>query len=110
MSEQMDADEFLTWYCWERAVTAAGFYPPEESAENCLEQFEEWDEKDKIAEEATHHRALTECWEFFSSAEARGIDPKARADQYVAKRQEEGVDLPEIDWTWYHETIGDSDE
>lgn len=104
MSKEDSADDFLTWYCWERAFTAEHNYPPEEVAEKIQEEpIDEPREKTEVRVT----QQFIDASEFFRQAESSGIDPVGRAEEYVSKRQSEGHDLANIDWTWYEEVLED---
>lgn len=99
----INRDELLDWLCWKRATTAERFYPPDETAEECADNWEqELSERAVGREYGEHNRALLEAVEFFNDMEAEGYDPKARAQRHI---EESELDLPSIDWTWYEQCV-----
>lgn len=104
------AEEFLDWLCWSRAMDGERFYPPDETAAECIEHFEESDseivevtERSRGREYGSHARAYMDAVDFFEDAENWGFDPKARAERYIEEAREDGSDLPEIDWAWWED-------
>jgi len=107
-------DEFVNWYCWRIATSGERFYPPDETAEECIAHFEaEQEESEAInvtdisrgQEYGEHARAWTNAVEFFSDMAKHGFDPVARAEKYVESTQD--GDCPEldgIDWEWLAES------
>jgi hypothetical protein len=95
-------DEMLDWLCWDVADTAARFYPPQESTQECVDAMDV--ERDSMAGEyeyGTHMRALQDAVAIFDDLQRFGFDPKGRAQREVARN-----DLPEIDWEWYDVLVG----
>lgn len=94
--------EFLNWYCWYTAETATRFHPPQETAEECLDEFEDVDDYQRGVEYGQHSRAFLEAADFFEDARAQGLNPVERA-----KRYEEENDIPEgdrVEWAWLEDT------
>lgn len=109
--------EMLDWLCWRFAVDAERFFPPDETAQECVEQFDYEDgslEKAEAVgwEKGQHSRAWTEAVEFFHDLEMRGHDPKERAEREIERSREDDLDLPEIDWSWYEASgrVGEEEE
>lgn len=102
-------DELLDWLCWMWALDGERFFPPDETAEECMvavaETYEGQSDEDRIKakgwEHGQHARAWTEAVERFHDLEARGFDPKARAEREIARAREDGLDLQDIDWEWW---------
>jgi len=114
------ADEFLSWLCWTWATDGQRFYPPEETADECVEAVRENYEKnyegEKLEtellkatswEKGQHSRAYTEAVSKFRDAANWGFDPIERAarEQHDLRQRSEDYD-EEIDWSW----LGDRDE
>lgn len=100
---EISTDEFLDWYCWSVASTAERFYPPDETAEECCEARDITDQFERGMEYGQHCRELTMATMFFSDMENHGFDPKARAQRSIERSREEGLDIPDIDWTWWED-------
>jgi hypothetical protein len=109
-----DADEFLDWLCWELAHSGERFYPPEETAQECVQSVEhlyeekyEGDELDlQLAgafewEKGQHSRALMEAREKFESAEQRGLNPVERAAREHRELMKKSEGMEPLDWSWY---------
>lgn len=110
-------DELLDWLCWMWATDAERFHPANETADECMvahygEDEEEWDPRIHGLERGQHGRAVSTAVERFKALEQRGFDPKARAQREIERSRKEGVELDDIDWTWYDESprLGDADE
>jgi len=99
-------DEFLNWLCWMWAQDGERFYPPEQTAKECIDDVREnyeaaYDDLElKIQllgafewEKGQHARAYTEAVSKFRDASHWGFDPIERA-------------VDPIDWSW----LGDRDE
>ena len=100
-----DAEETLQWLCWCYATSAERFYPPKESAKQCLEGFDVDSDFERGKHHGTHIRALNEADDFFRKLELCGFDPQAMAERECKTNQR----LPEIDWSWYHALRGDDE-
>lgn len=102
MSEQEpDADEMLDWLCWVWATDGERFYPPDETAKECVEAVEKEGDSEALAwEEGYHSRAYVDAVERFDDLETRGFDPKARAERHIREARDRDLDLPAIDWSW----------
>jgi len=123
-STSQTTDMTLDWLCWERATSGERFYPPEETAVECVEALTGSDEDVEHAEfdpsldkeVGQHQRAWLEAVEFFDSLQARGYDPVARVERHIAySRIIRDLDLPRIDWEWLREShyggeVPDDDE
>lgn len=109
------ADEMLDWFCWSYATLGERFYPPEETAAECVEALSEnhlgSGETDEMTvwkyhgaynyEEGQHYRVLLEANEFYRDMETFGFDPKGRAKREVHRARENGLDnvaMPSFDW------------
>lgn len=128
----MTNDELLDRLCWLHASDAERFFPPDETADECIEHFEEameegitsetqtfdgdeyvsYDNEAKIrvtdksrgSEYGAHGRALNNAVRFFKELENAGLDPKARAERYNKESIPEDEEVPDLDWTWYEAT------
>jgi len=89
--------EILDWLCWKFATDGERFYPPDETAEECIESMDVDSDRKKGSEYGQHYRAYGEAREFYSQMEKRGFDPKARAKRHM---DESDLDLEPIDWEW----------
>lgn len=104
----MTPDEFLDWLCWSIATTGDRFFPPEETAKECMDALYDGSEPisdaeltyRKGVEVGQHSRAWSEAIDMYEQMDARGFDPIERAERYVRQAREDGHDLPEIDWSW----------
>lgn len=104
------ADEMLDWLCWSFYYTGERFFPPEETAEECIEAAKEdgrWDEEEHEYREGMeygkHGRAWSESVEFYDQMVSRGFDPVRRTHRHI---EESELDLPEADdWEWLPENI-----
>lgn len=105
-------DELLDWLCWCFAMDGERFYPPDETAEECLEAFEgndgdfDVDERRRGVEHGQHSRAYMTAVMFFEDLENWGYDPKARAEREIETSKDDGLELPDIDWEWYDDPGG----
>ena len=103
------ADEMLDWLCWCFADSAERFYPPDETAEECIEELPDDKYEEGSIEEAEargwergeHTRAVLEADSFYRKLERCGYDPKARAEREIKRAREQGLNLPDIDWSWW---------
>lgn len=114
------ADEFLNWLCWMWAQDGERFYPPKETAAECIENVKEnyEDHYDDLKldlklveayqwEVGQHSRAYTEAVSKFRDAHDWGFSPMERAAREhrdLMERADGEVDP--IDWSW----LGDRDE
>lgn len=113
------ADEFLDWLCWMFATEGERFYPPKETAWECVEAlmgtFEDTYEDDtelmlKVLEsyhweEGQHGRAWMTATMFFDDAYRWGFDPVMRTERHIEEAREDGLDdLPDVDWEWLRES------
>jgi hypothetical protein len=101
-------DELLNWLCWERALTGELFYPPDESAQECLEAVEGVTDYRRGWEEGYHARSYSEAVQFYRDLEARGHDPVDRANRGIEQARARGLDLDPIDWTWLESAEDDT--
>lgn len=110
MSEErhIDTNELLDHLCWKFAWEGDRFYPPRETARECVRaRYEE--DKTHFGEElerevGQHGRAWDTAVDFFETLQAEGYDPVMRARRYVERDDiltEES--LPE-DWEWLEES------
>lgn len=99
-------DEMLDWVCWELATDGERFYPPDETAEECIDALGITDESDRGWERGQHLAKYSKARTLFKMLDGMGFDPKARA-QREAENTPDGVDLPPIDWAWLEH--GDED-
>lgn len=121
MSEtDYSADEFLDWLCWMWAMSGERFYPPDETAKECIEAVREnyeenysGDELERELERAyewekgQHSRAYTEAVDKFRDAANWGFDPIERAAREHRNLMEEaGGEIDPIDWSW----LGDREQ
>lgn len=114
------ADEFLNWLCWMWATSGDRFYPPDETADECIEGvIENYEERydgfllslklleAREWERGQHARAYTEAVSRFKDAHHWGFSPMERAAREhrdLMERADGEVDP--IDWSW----LGDRDE
>lgn len=104
--QHINTDELLDWLCWERATTGERFFPPRETANECLDELcgdlrgEEY-EYAHGKEYGQHGRAWVEAVEFFHRLQGEGYDPVERAERHI---RESDLDLPGIDWEWLRES------
>lgn len=104
-----DLDELLNWLCWTHATTGERFYPPDETARECIDALSnETDsprhEKKYAQEYGQHGRAWGDAIEFFDDLYGHGLDPVYRANYYVEQARAEGDDLSRIDWAWLEDS------
>ena len=119
-SPEPTADEFLDWLCWTTAHTGERFYPPDATAEETAEAWEdeglrplgsqaspdddgeEMNECDRGVIYGQHLRAINDADGLLKDLEHWGFDPKARAERYIEyARKEHDMDLSPIDWEWF---------
>lgn len=105
----MDDERFVDYMCWYFAGNGERFYPPNETAEKCVESLhgapgiEEDREKLLAMEKAEHARAYENAVVFFEIVERRGDDPVFRACREVARSRGEGLeDLPYPNFEWWY--------
>lgn len=94
--------------CWSFAFSGERFYPYDLTAAECIDTFEEADGVDvsefaRGQEYGKHGERWEASVEFFDTMEMHGYDPIERAERYREKN-----DLPEIDYTWYNDTRGET--
>lgn len=124
--ERSSRDEFLNWYCWVTATNGERFFPPEKTADGCMEQqvesYAERNTTDEMSvwqfveaygwERGQHGRAWADAVEFFVAAKRHGLDPVGRAEREIDNARDDGLDLPDIDWTWlensHYSEVGES--
>lgn len=104
----MTPDEFLDWLCWSTALDGERFFPPRETAGECMDGvghvYE--DNDDMVWEEGLawevgqHARAWSDAVELFVSMQRRGFDPVERAERYITRAHRDGQDLSDIGWSW----------
>lgn len=103
------ADELLDFLCWLWATDGERFYPPDGTAESCIEHFEKEAERNpdievterSRGEEHGYHAAM--YWtavERFSYLNRMGFEPKKRAEREIERSREDGLELEDIDWGW----------
>lgn len=104
-NEDTTPQELVDWLCWSWATTGERFYPPDETAHQCVADVDTSDKSEALAWEAGYHsRAYTEAVERFDDLQARGFDPVTRAERHIDEARNEGLDLPDIDWEWWEIT------
>lgn len=100
--------EMLEYLCWKYAHMGSRFYPPDETAEECIEALFSDDgaiDTQVGIESGKHSRAYTDALEFFDTLQKRGFDPVQMTLDYIEDtRKSEGVDLAGIDWTFLRES------
>jgi len=107
-----DHKETLEWLCWKFAKDGERFYPPDETAEECMGAVEElYEERTEMSyregfgvEKGQHSRAYTTAVEFFVDMKRKAYDPVEMAENEVERSRENGLDLPGIDWEWLEES------
>lgn len=95
-------DEALDYLCWTWATQGERFYPPRETAEECVDALlEESDtqqyKEEALKEEGQHMRAFTDALDNFRTLERIGYDPKARAERY-AEQSPNDISIDSWDW------------
>lgn len=112
-----EADKFLNWLCWTWAQDGERFYPPDETAEECIEAVRDGYEEEYSGfllsfeltkafswEEGQHARAYDEARFKFKDAENWGFDPVERAARYHYNEVwTEDNNVEKMDWEWYNE-------
>lgn len=73
-----DDREMLEWLCWRFAIQGERFYPPEETAEECMDIFEDMYEGEDLVyhtgvERGQHARAWTDAMVFFEDMKKERI-------------------------------------
>lgn len=112
---ELTTDGLLDWLCWIWAGDGERFYPPDETARECMEEIygemEEWPHEKYGIEKGQHSRAYNTAVGRYHDLEQRGFDPRGRAEREIRRARANGLDLPELDWTWYDENprLGDTD-
>ena len=100
--ESQGVDDLMNWLCWCWATDGERFYPPDETAHECIENIEKADDETAQAwEEGYHSRAYTEAVERFENLKARGFDPVERTEKHLEQACDRGLDLQDIDWEWW---------
>ena len=111
--KELPEGELLDYLCWKYATDGERFFPPGETADECMESLPDDTYEDDSLEEAEargwehgqHSRAWTEAVQFFDDLERRGYDPVARAEREIKRSREQGLqDLPDIDLSWYNDS------
>lgn len=107
---EITSDELVDKLCWMWAKDGERFYPPDETAKGCIEDWKEGlgkelDEGDYRWELGQHERALDEAREKFRHLKSLGFDPEARAERFIEEAREHGDDLSSIDWEWWEEVV-----
>jgi hypothetical protein len=108
MSDEPDPnpEEFVNWLCWMWAQDGERFYPPEETARECTEEWVEGDESlDKqrvyLKEYGQHARAYSEAVSKFRDAKRRGFNPVECAAREQHKLRQQSDEYNEsLDWSW----------
>lgn len=104
---------YLDFLCWSLAMDAADFYPPKETAAECMGALPDDRYTAGTVEEAEafgweygqHSRVVAEAANRFKEMEERGLDPRGRAEREVERSREEGLDVADLDWAWYEERV-----
>lgn len=102
-----EPDEVLDWLCWVFATRGERFYPPDETADGCMEanypDQSEWPHEKYGVEKGQHSRAYTDAVEFFYDLKRHGYDPVGRTRRSVRRSREEGLDdlpMPGFEWLY----------
>jgi len=94
--------ELLDWLCWSWATTGERFYPPDETAKECVESIDSDDGSGERAwEEGYHSYAYNEAVDRFNDLKSAGYDPVRRAERHIEEARKDDLDLPDIDWEWW---------
>lgn len=110
VDKDQNVEELVNWLCWSWATDGERFYPPDETARECVDEVEKTgDNTARAWEEGYHSRAYTEAVERFEDLKARGFDPVERTERHLEEARNRGLDLPDIDWEWW-ETTQDQEE
>lgn len=110
------AEEFLDWLCWMWAQDGERFYPPDETAAECVGAvYENYaDEYDGARlryeivkayqwEKGQHSRAYMEAYDKFQDLENWGFDPVERAAREHRDLMERADgEVPPLDWSWWY--------
>jgi hypothetical protein len=112
-----DIDDLVQWLCWMWAEDGERFYPPTETAWECvehqMEQYEDkYDDDTMLAlalirayewEYGQHSRACSEAHAKFSDLESWGFDPvELAAREHRDLMEQANGEVEPLDWSWYH--------
>lgn len=105
------ADELLDWLSWSYAQDGQRFWPPDDTAGECVENFDlNPDSFEAGVEHGKHCRAWLDATEFMNQLEKRGADPMERAArEQRALYKHSDTEQTALDWTWYTGTRIDTD-
>jgi len=110
-----ESEDFLNWLCWMWAQDGERFYPPEETAVECVDAVrDEYEENysgymltTKLAqayqwEVGQHSRAYTEAVTRFRDCARRDFAPIERAarEQHDLRKKADDDYDKQIDWSW----------
>lgn len=99
-------DELLDWICLQAAWDGERFYPPQETAEECVETIDIKAEYNQGKEHGYHNRAWLDALELFEALERKGYDPQGRARRELGRlndTRDDDVDELIVDWEWWTE-------
>ena len=100
--EFQGVDDLINWLCWCWATDGERFYPPDGTAQECLENIEKAnDETAQAWEKGYHARAYTEAMERFEDLKARGFDPVGRTEKRLEQVRDRGLNIQDIDCEWW---------
>lgn len=112
MRDEHTAEEVLDWICWSLVVDADTWYPPDETAEECIEALREG-EPDDVEVKEQYERGY-HAGSFLAAEDLAwtivgkfGVDVYARAERH---REESDLDLPPFDISHGDEGIRFLDE
>lgn len=107
MSEESEREvtsesNFLDWLFWYTGSTGDRFYPPDETAEEYINEFDDSDDYAKGVEFGQHARAFNDAVDLFEDARAHGLNPVERAQRYERENEVAGNDR--VDWEWLEDS------
>lgn len=106
-SEATISEKLLDYLCWQMLFEREHWYPPEETAAECVEAMESDDtdlDTDESYEMGYHVGMYLAYDDVIEALYAMGIDVRARANRYIAANREAGVELRSDDESMYFES------
>lgn len=108
VDEKKEPQEVLEKIALDLALTAQNFFPPKETAENCMHGDEEYygsvERYNYVlgVENGEHSRAVTEASFVYEKMYEAGYDPVELAENELQRTRDEGLDLDDVDWSWLY--------